>query len=337
MKRILVTGAAGFVGRHALSALADAAGLSDRIVGIGRGLPDTLPDGVTFRQIDLLKEDELSAFVADYKPTDVLHLAAMSSVQQSADAPAETWRANIVGLLNLAEAVTRSAPGSNFFFVSSGEVYGRAFLGGGAVTEDVEPAPLGSYARSKWFGEQILADVLGKSGLGRSGLGKSGIRLVILRPFNHIGPGQDERFVVPSFAGQIARIEAGLAPPVLEVGNLAAERDFLPIGDVLRAYVGLIERADEIASGTVFNISSGQPRSIASMLADLTALSQASFETRIAADRMRPSEIPVAVGDASRLTAAIGWTPKADWKQTLELILSSFREKNAPIQDLTRL
>ncbi|WP_375408275.1 NAD-dependent epimerase/dehydratase family protein [uncultured Methylobacterium sp.] len=326
MKRILVTGAAGFVGRHALSALADAADPSDRIVGIGRGLPDKLPDGVTFRQIDLLGGDELSAFVADYKPTDVLHLAAMASVQQSADAPAETWRANIVGLLNLAEALMRSAPGSNVFFASSGEVYGRAFLGGVAVAEDVEPVPLGSYARSKWFGEQILADVLGKSGPG-----KSGIRLVILRPFNHIGPGQDERFVVPSFAGQIARIEAGLAPPVLEVGNLAAERDFLPIGDVVRAYVGLIERADEIRSGTVFNIASGQPRSIASVLADLAALSRASFETRVAADRMRPSEIPLALGDASRLRTAIGWAPEADWTQTLESILSSARRNAAQV------
>lgn len=330
MKRILVTGAAGFVGRHALAALADAAAPSDRIVGIGRGLPNRLPDGVTFRQIDLLNGDEVSAFVADFKPTDVLHLAAMASVQQSADAPTETWRANIVGLLNLAEAVTRSAPGSNFYFVSSGEVYGRAFLGGAAVAEDVEPVPVGSYARSKWFGEQILADVLGKSDLGKSdfgksGLGKSGIRLVILRPFNHIGPGQDERFVVPSFAGQIARIEAGLAPPVLEVGNLAAERDFLPIGDVVQAYVGLIERADEIRSGTVFNIASGLPRSIASVLSDLTALSRASFETRVAADRMRASDIPLALGDASRLKAAIAWAPKADWNQTLESILSSAR------------
>lgn len=316
MKRILVTGAAGFVGRHALAALAEAAAPSDRIVGIGRGLPDGLPDGVTFRQIDLLHGEDLSAFVADYKPTDVLHLAAMASVQQSADAPAETWRANIVGLLNLAEALMRSALGSNVFFVSSGEVYGRAFLSGVAVAEDVEPVPLGSYARSKWFGEQILADVLGKSG----------IRLVILRPFNHIGPGQDERFVVPSFAGQIARIEAGLAPPVLEVGNLAAERDFLPIGDVVRAYVGLIERADEIRTGTVFNIASGLPRAIASVLADLTALSPASFETRVAADRMRPSDIALALGDASRLKAAIGWTPEADWTQTLESIMSSARQ-----------
>ena len=89
------------------------------------------------------------------------------------------------------------------------------------------------------------------------------MRLVILRPFNQVGAGQDERFVLPSFAGQIARIEASLVPPVLEVGNLAAERDFLPVGDVVRAYAELIARGVDIADGSVFNVASGRPRSIA--------------------------------------------------------------------------
>lgn len=317
MKRILVTGAAGFVGRHALGALASAAGPSDRIVGIGRGGPETLPEGVEFRQLDLLDEAALTAFVAEYRPTDILHLAAMASVQQSADAPAETWRVNVVGLLNLAEALARSARGANVFFVSSGEVYGRAFLAGHALSEDVEPVPLGAYARSKWFGEEILRDVLPKAGL----------RLVILRPFNHIGPGQDERFVVPSFAGQIARIEAGRVPPVLEVGNLDACRDFLPIGDVVRAYVALIARGGSIASGTVFNIASGVPRSIASVLSDLRRHATVPFEVRIAPDRMRPSDIPVSAGDASRLSAAIAWAPTADWDAALADALAEARTK----------
>lgn len=317
MKRILVTGAAGFVGRHALAALAAAADPSDRIVGIGRGSPDALPAGVGFRQIDLLDGAALSAFVAAYRPTDVLHLAAMASVQQSADAPTETWRVNLVGLLNLAEAVARSAGGARFVFVSSGEVYGRAFLAGHALSEAVAPLPLGAYARSKWFGEQILLDVLRNSG----------VRLVILRPFNHIGPGQDERFVVPSFAGQIARIEAGLVPPVLEVGNLAAARDFLPVGDVVRAYATLIARAEEIADGSVFNVASGRPRSIESVLADLRGHARTPFAVRIAADRMRPSEIPVAAGDASRLTAAIGWVPNEDWDAALAGVLADARTR----------
>ena len=315
MKRILVTGAAGFVGRHALAALSAGTGAADRILGIGRGRPAVLPERVAYETVDLLDEAALHASVAAFRPTDVLHLAAMASVQQSADAPGETWRVNLVGLLNLAEAVARSAPGAGFLFVSSGEVYGRAFLAGRPLTEAAVPDPQGPYARSKWFGEAILRDLLAKAK----------VRLVILRPFNQIGAGQDERFVVPSFAGQIARIEAGLVAPVLAVGNLAAERDFLPVGDVVRAYVDLIGRGAEIVVGSVFNIASGRPRSIESVLSDLRRHARVPFDVRVAQDRMRPSEIPVAAGDATRLNAATGWVPRGNWDSAIAGVLAHAR------------
>lgn len=317
MKRILVTGAAGFVGRHMLAALSAVAEPGNRILGIGRGSPTIVPDSVAYQSVDLLDEAALRACMSAFQPTDTLHLAAMASVQQSADAPTETWRSNVVGLLNLADSLVREAPGSNLFFVSSGEVYGRAFLAGHPLSEDVPPEPLGAYARSKWFGEEILRDVLPGAS----------VRLVILRPFNHIGPGQDERFVVPSFAGQIARIEAGLAPPVLEVGNLGAARDFLPIKDVVRAYVDLIANAKSLPSGTILNIASGAARTIGSVLADLRALARAPFEVKVAPDRMRPSEIPVAAGDSARLRAAIGWAPTNNWTDALASVLADARER----------
>ncbi|KQP58228.1 epimerase [Methylobacterium sp. Leaf111] len=313
MKRILVTGAGGFVGKHAITALAVAADSSDRIVGIGRGKSLALPSGATFRSLDLLDQSALSDFISVYQPTDILHLAAIASVQQSAHAPGETWRVNLVGLLNLAEAVIRFAPDATLFFVSSGEVYGRAFLSRQALTEEAIPEPQGAYACSKWFGETLLGDVM------------KGGRYLVLRPFNHIGPGQDERFVVPSFAGQIARIEAGLVPPVLEVGNLDAARDFLPVSDVVRAYASLIVQGSEIESGTVFNVASGQPRTIASVLEDMRRHARVPLEVRVAPHRMRPSEIPIAAGDASRLSAATGWAPREDWDRTLSDILAHAR------------
>lgn len=315
MKRILVTGAAGFVGRHAITALAAAADSSDRIVGVGRGKSVGLPPGVTFQSLDLLDTSALAEFISAYQPTDILHLAAIASVQQSANAPGETWRVNLVGLLNLAEAVIRFRPDATLYFVSSGEVYGRAFLAGRPLTEAASPDPRGAYACSKWFGETLLGDVM-----------KDG-RFVVLRPFNHIGPGQDERFVVPSFAGQIARIEAGLVPPVLEVGNLEAARDFLAVPDVVRAYATLIAQGSQIETGTVFNVASGHPRSIASVLSDMRRHARVPFEVRIAPNRMRPSEIPVAAGDASRLSAATGWAPREDWDRTLSDILVHARTK----------
>ncbi|MFD0936739.1 NAD-dependent epimerase/dehydratase family protein, partial [Methylobacterium trifolii] len=297
MRRILVTGAAGFVGRHAVAALAERFAGTATVVGIGRGSFGSLPEGADYRQLDLLDQASLATFVAAFRPTDILHLAALSSVQQAGDLPTETWRANLVGLLNLAEAAMEIASPPNLFFVSSGEVYGRAFLSGAPLSEETEPQPVGSYPLSKRLGEQMLRDVLAKSDA----------KLIVLRPFNHIGPGQDERFVVASFAGQIARIEAGSRPPWIEVGNLSASRDFLDIDDVVGAYLGLIAQVDALESGAVFNICSGLPRTIESVLADLRAMARVPFEVRIAPDRMRPSEIAVAAGDAGRLTAATGW------------------------------
>ncbi|MHB2207428.1 NAD-dependent epimerase/dehydratase family protein [Methylobacterium sp. CM6257] len=313
MRRILVTGAAGFVGGHVLPLLARAGG---RVAGIGRGMPPSLPEGVTYEAIDLLDEAALSGFVARFRPTAILHLAGLASVADSASGPAQTWRVNVNGLMNLVAAV-EAVPGCTFFFVSSGEVYGSAFLAGHALTEDAEPLPRNTYARSKWVGEQLLRDLLPRIG----------VKLVVLRPFNHIGPGQDERFVVASFAGQIARIEAGLVPPCLEVGNLSSYRDFLDVADVASAYADLIGRAESLADGSVFNISSGHPRTIASVLEDLRARARGSFEIRIAPERVRPAEIPLAAGDAGRLHAATGWQPRVDWDVSLTRVLDDARAR----------
>ncbi len=131
---------------------------------------------------------------------------------------------------------------------------------------------------------------------------------------------------MPSFARQIARIEAGVVPPVLEVGNLSASRDFLPVQDVVQAYIKIFAQAENIISGTIFNVASGQPRTIASVLNDLILLARVSLTIRQAENRMRASEIPVAAGNANRLTAAIDWHPKNNWSATLEAILDEARE-----------
>ncbi len=316
VKRILVTGAAGFVGGHVLPLLA-ASGA--RMVGIGRGAPGTLPADVDYERIDLLDEAALTGLVARFQPTEILHLAGLASVGESATGPGQTWRVNVNGLMNLVAAV-ESVPGCTLFFVSSGEVYGGAFLAGHALSEEAEPLPRNTYARSKWVGEQLLRDLLPRIG----------VKLVVLRPFNHIGPGQDERFVVASFAGQIARIEANCAPPLLEVGNLSSYRDFLDVADVAGAYVELIGRAESLPDGSVFNISSGVPRTIASVLDGLRMRARVPFEIRIAPERVRPSEIPLAAGDATRLREATGWQPRVAWDDALTRVLDDARTRLAP-------
>lgn len=318
VRRILVTGAAGFVGGHVLPLLT---GSGARVVGIGRGASPSLPEGVTYERIDLLDEAALSAFVARFRPTEILHLAGLASVGQSATGPGQTWRVNVNGLMNLVAAV-EAVPGCTLFFVSSGEVYGGAFLAGHALSEAAEPLPRNTYARSKWVGEQLLRDLLPRIG----------VKLVVLRPFNHIGPGQDERFVVASFAGQIARIEAGRAAPLLEVGNLSSYRDFLDVADVAGAYADLIGRSESLADGSVFNISSGVPRTIASVLEGLRARARVPFEIRIAPERVRPNEIPLAAGDSTRLHDATGWQPRVAWDDALTRVLDDARARLGAVE-----
>lgn len=317
MPRLLITGAGGFVGRHAMAAFTQSFGPGDALAGIGRSVPPASHAQVALRRIDLMDGSAIADFMVNFRPTHILHLAALSSVQQSNGSAVETWRSNVLGLLNLVEAVAAHAKGSTFFFVSSGEVYGRAFLCGVPVDESTRPWPTNTYSRTKLIGEDLLADTLASAA----------VKLVTLRPFNHIGPGQDERFVVPSFAGQIARIEAGLSPPVVNVGDLSAKRDFLDVSDVVAAYVALLEASHEILDRSVFNIASGLARPISDILDHLTSKARVSFEVRTVEDRLRPSEIPTASGDSSALIKAIGWRPKISWDESITSVLNEARRR----------
>ncbi len=313
--RVLVTGAAGFVGRHTLEALARGDG--NTVLGVGRDVSPALPGGTAFRVIDLADRKGLAACLRDFRPSHILHLAAQASIGTALEAGLETWRTNVAGLLNLAEALLAEAPQSTLLFVSSSEVYGRAFLSGELVTEETAPEPVGTYALTKRVGEEMLADILAGSC----------VRLIILRPFNHTGPGQDERFVVPAFAHQIARIEAGLIPPRLLVGNLDPYREFLDVRDVARAYAMVIAESHRIDLPTILNIASGEPRRIGNVLDDLTHLAKAPFEVVVEPSRARPSEIRLVSGDCSRIRAAIGWVPQIPWLDTLAAALDDARAK----------
>lgn len=314
-RRILVTGAAGFVGRNALDAFASLD--AEAQLGIGRGTLPRPPASTVFRAIELDDREALREQVAAFAPTHILHLAAQSSVAQNATAAVETWQTNILGLFNLVEAIKSATRSATLLFVSSSEVYGRSFLSGKPLAEDVCLQPVGAYARTKRAGEEMLADLL-EAGA---------VRLLIARPFNHTGPGQDERFVVPSFAGQIARLEAGYSPATLNVGNLDAQREFLDVRDVVRAYAAIIACSDQIEHGTVLNVANGAPRSIASVVEDLRRLARSPFEVCVRPDRRRPSEIAIAAGDGRKLQKLTGWTPMIPWTRTLADTLDYAREK----------
>ena len=314
-RRILVTGGTGFVGRHVLPALDAALPDGDEIVATGHEAGAApAASRASLRRLDVLDRGEVERLVGEVRPTHTLHLAALASVHQALEAPAAAWRVNLCGSVNLAEALARRAPGGTLVLVSTAEVYGRSFAAGEPLDEGAPLAPANPYAKAKAAAESAVQDVAGTR-----------LRVVVLRPFNHTGPGQDERFVVPAFAAQIARIECGLGEPVLRVGNLSAERDFLDVRDVARAYVEVLRRAEELPMRLVLNVASGVPRRIEDVLGRLKALARRDFAVEPDRTRLRPSDTPRAVGSRAAIEAVLGWRPEIPWEDTLAAVLDDWR------------
>jgi GDP-4-dehydro-6-deoxy-D-mannose reductase len=311
--RVLMTGASGFVGRRLAPAL-QAAYPAAAFAAVTHRPSDTCPGWTTFC-LDLADADAINEAVRSWRPNLVVHLAAQSSVGQEARLAEETWRINAGGALNLASAIARTVRESIVFNVSTGEVYGSSFLNGPA-SEKTPLSPRSVYARSKAAAETIFEDVLPPES-----------HLVTVRPLNHTGAGQDERFVLPSFAAQIARIEAGLVPPKLQVGNLGVERDFLDVRDVIDAYLRILAGAEALPRRAVLNVASGQPRRIGDLLDVMVGASTRWFELEIDPARTRPAEIPRAVGDAAALRRDFGWIPKHSVDELVMGLLTYWRAR----------
>ncbi|MHB0913545.1 MAG: GDP-mannose 4,6-dehydratase [Armatimonadota bacterium] len=246
---------------------------------------------------------EVEAAVAAARPALVYHLAAESSVSGSLADPARVFQVNVMGTLNLLSAL-RDAPDLHaVVLASSGEVYG----GGAGLTEDAPFSPCSPYAASK-----ACADLHA---------GESSLPVVRLRLFNHIGPGQSERFVVSSLAKQIAEIEAGRIPPRLSVGNLAAVRDFTDVRDVARAYL----LAADCTPGEAYNVCSGRAVAVGEILEMLLAASDAEIEIAPDPERMRPADVPVLSGSSAKFTEATGWRPEIPLDRTLSDVLDYWR------------
>ncbi|GGF80141.1 GDP-6-deoxy-D-lyxo-4-hexulose reductase [Azorhizobium oxalatiphilum] len=292
---LLLAGGNGFVGGYMAPALR-AAFPEHRLVMLSRD-EGPAEDGWSLERADLLEPESVEALVERVRPDIVVHLAAQSSIMEATRAAELTWRVNFGGTFALASAVARYAPGGLFLFSSSAEVYGASFVQGTAK-EDTPPQPGNAYAASKLAAEHALAQVLPED-----------TRLIIARAFNHTGPGQDERFVLPTFAAQIARIEAGQMPPVVRVGDLSAQRDFLHVADVVRAYIGLLTHPD-LARRTLVNVASGSGHRIGDLLEQLCGLSRAAITVEQDPARMRPSGVPVAIGDPAKLRKMTGWHPE---------------------------
>lgn len=312
---VLVTGAEGFVGRWLLDRLT--CGLPDttRIVGTVR--PPTPPAGgrVELVPLDVTDRDQVLATLRAVRPDGLVHLAAIASVAEARLHARHSWDVNLGGTMNLAEAVRAEAPGCRFVFAGTSEAYGGTFAAraGIPLDEDAPLDPANTYAASK-----AAADLL----VGQ--MARDGLDAVRMRPFNHTGPGQSDAYVIPAFAAQVARIEAGLQPPVLRVGNLDAVRDFLDVRDVVEGYVRALV-APDLPSGTILHLASGMPRRVGDILDALLRQARVPIRVEPDPDRMRPSDTPVAVGSAARARAALGWEPRIPFTQTLADVLDHWR------------
>jgi len=297
-RRILLTGASGFVGRHLTAALSAA-------------YPDAT---LVVPAIDIRDAAAVAAAVEDASPEVCIHLAAVSSVTAAERDADQAWQVNLHGTLHLARSILRHAADCQLLFVSSSDAYGGSFRAGLPVTEDTALARMNAYGASKAAADLALGS-----------MAMQGLRAVRLRAFNHIGPGQSAQFVVAAFARQIARVLAGLQPPVLRVGNLDTWRDFLDVRDVCRGYVACIARRDALAPGTILNLASGQARRIGDVLRELLAMAGVEVEVRADQSRVRESDLPLACGDATLARQVLGWAPTVPWTITLRDVLDDWR------------
>lgn len=311
-RRVFITGAEGFVGKFFRVALANA--LPSAAFSLTTRAKER-SDEPGWVRLDLRNSEAVIDVIKSFSPDLVIHLAAQASVHQSHSAESETWSSNVCGSVNLATALAQNGRDATVLNVSSSEVYGSSFLSG-LAREDTPLEPASVYGRTKEIAEKAFDDILPKSS-----------QLITIRPFNHTGPGQDERFALPSFANQIARIEKGLQITPLTVGNLDAERDILDVRDVVEAYLAIIHNASQLPNRAVFNVASGMTHRIGDLLKILISQAIKNIPVSIQTERMRQSDILRAGGDPSALKKTTGWEPRYSIRDTLSDLLQNARNR----------
>jgi GDP-4-dehydro-6-deoxy-D-mannose reductase len=315
-KKALITGITGFVGSHLAEYLLKE-GLEVSGTSRWRSKMDNvenIKDKIHLHEADMLDAHSIYQIIDEIKPDFIFHLAAQSYVMSSWQSPANTIEVNTTGAINLFEAVRKTGLKCPVQIACSSEEYGKVYPEETPIKETNPLRPLSPYAVSK----------LAMDYLGYQYYESYKINIVRTRGFNHTGPRRGEVFAESTFAKQIAEIEKGKHEAVVHVGNLEAKRDYTDVRDMVKAYY---LAAQKCTPGDVYNICSGKAWAIGDVLKYLLKLSKVKIKVAVDTDRMRPSDVPILLGDNSKFVDKTGWKPEIKMEQTLEDLLNYWRER----------
>ncbi len=316
MKKYLITGFSGFVSRHFLDLLYDKREDCE-VLGVDVNPPslditkysDRFP--IEFKQVNLLEKEEFQKIVKDFLPDFVLHLAAFSSVSYSWQHPTECVLNNTNIFLNVAEAVRAINKPCRILSVGSSEEYGNVDKSMLPLKEDMELRPVSPYAAAR-VSQELLSRVY---------VDGYGMDIVLTRSFNHFGPYQDDRFVIPSFLKRIKAIaDSKEETGVIETGDTTIVRDFVDVRDVVKAYHMLLW---EGTPGEIYNICSGQGIALSKLIEIMADIVGVSVEGRVNPDFVRPDDNRVVIGSYEKINKHVGWSPAIPLEKTIRDMLST--------------
>lgn len=314
--RVVITGAAGFAASHLIRLLKkqNAAELFAWVKD-EKETANIQLDREHICVVDITDAERVEAALERICPDQIYHLAAQASVGLSWKLPAKTLEINALGTMYLLEGLRKYAPKARVLLVGSAEQYGRVEPDKLPIPERYSLRGDNPYSISKMT-QELMAHMYAEH---------YGMQVIIVRAFNHIGPGQAKNFVIPDWCAQVASMERGEMEHVLKVGNIRVKRDFTDVRDIVSAYTLLMERGE---AGQIYNVGSGKAHSLEEVLQKILSASTLSdIRYEVDEQKLRPADIPILEGDITKLRQATGWEPKYGLEQSIQDILEEMRKR----------